>query len=65
MTETAEIEQWSGLKAWAYSLIQGKPKNNNALVEFAGVGPGDRVLDIGCGPGAALEGAVAARADEV
>jgi ubiquinone/menaquinone biosynthesis C-methylase UbiE len=65
VTEASEIERWSGFKAWAYSLIRGTPKNNNALVEYAGVGPGDRVLDIGCGPGAALEGAVAAGADEV
>jgi ubiquinone/menaquinone biosynthesis C-methylase UbiE len=65
VTETPEIEKWSDLKAWAYSLIQGKPKTNNALVEFAGVGPGDRVLDIGCGPGASLEGALTAGADEV
>jgi ubiquinone/menaquinone biosynthesis C-methylase UbiE len=65
VTEASEIERWSGFKAWAYSLIRGTPKNNNALVEYAGVGPGDRVLDIGCGPGAALEGAIAAGADEV
>jgi ubiquinone/menaquinone biosynthesis C-methylase UbiE len=65
VTENHEIERWSGLKVWAYSLIQGKHKTNNALVDYAGVGPGDRVLDVGCGPGAALEGAIDAGADEV
>jgi ubiquinone/menaquinone biosynthesis C-methylase UbiE len=32
------------------------------IVELAGVGPGDVVLDIGCGPGAAVENAAAAGA---
>ncbi len=62
---TPEVEKWSGLKSWAFSLVQGNAKRNKGLVEFAGIGPGDRVLDIGCGPGAALEAAVAAGADSV
>lgn len=61
----AEIEKWSGLKSWAFSLVQGNAKRNRALIDFAGIGPGDRVLDIGCGPGAALEAAVTAGADSV
>ena len=45
--------------AWFYSLIQRDPASNQAIVEFTGVGEGDRVLDVGCGPGAALEHASA------
>lgn len=48
--------------AWFYNLIQRDPASNTAIVDFAGVGPGDRVLDIGFGPGAALEHAAAAGA---
>lgn len=59
------VERWSGFKSWVFSLIQGNAKRNKVLVEFAGIGPGDRVLDIGCGPGAALEAAVASGADSV
>ena len=61
----SEIEKWSGFKSWAFSLVQGNAKRNQQLVAFAGIGPGDRVLDIGCGPGAALEAATAAGADKV
>lgn len=60
-----EVEKWSGFKSWVFSLVQGNADRNKALVEFAGIGPGDRVLDIGCGPGAALEAAVTAGADSV
>ncbi|HEY5889187.1 MAG TPA: class I SAM-dependent methyltransferase [Acidimicrobiia bacterium] len=61
----SEIERWSGFKSWAFSLVQGNAKRNLELVRFAGIGPGDRVLDIGCGPGAALEAADAAGAESV
>lgn len=61
----SEIERWSGFKSWAFSLVQGNAKRNQGLVAFAGIGPGDRVLDIGCGPGAALEAAVSAGAATV
>ncbi len=65
MSEPGSVERWSGFKSWAFSLVQGNAKRNSALVQFAGIGPGDMVLDIGCGPGAALEAAVAAGADSV
>lgn len=65
MSDTGTIEKWSGLKSWAFSLIQGNAKRNKALVDYAGIGPGDRILDIGSGPGAALEAAVAAGAEFV
>lgn len=54
-----QIERWSPLKAWLYSLLNRSPKSNVAIVERAGLGPDDRFLDIGCGPGAALEQAAA------
>ena len=54
-----EVEKWSPFKAWAYSLISRSPRSNLEIVELAGVGDGTRFLDIGCGPGAALEHAAA------
>jgi ubiquinone/menaquinone biosynthesis C-methylase UbiE len=56
---TAEIEQWSPLRAWLYSLVNRSPKSNLAVVELASLTAGDRFLDVGCGPGAALEHAAA------
>lgn len=50
-----DVEQWSGLFATFYSLVWRNPASNRAVVEHAGVGPGDRILDIGSGPGAALQ----------
>lgn len=50
-----DVERWSGLFATFYSLVWRNPASNRAVVEYAGVGPGDRILDIGSGPGAALQ----------
>ncbi len=58
-----EIESWSGVAAWFYNLFNRNPGSNSSIVSFSGVGPGDRVLDIGCGPGAALEAAHGAGAE--
>ena len=58
-----EVECWSPLKAWLYSLFFGSPKSNAAVVEFANLRSEDRFLDVGCGPGAALEHAAAKGAD--
>jgi ubiquinone/menaquinone biosynthesis C-methylase UbiE len=46
---------------WAslYALVSRNPASNRAVVEAAGVRPDDRILDIGCGPGAALAQAAA------
>lgn len=65
MTAGGEIERWSGFRAWVFTLIQGNAARNRFLVEYAGVGPGDSVLDIGCGPGSSLLEAVRAKADYV
>lgn len=56
---TEEIERWSPLKVWFYSLFYRSPKSNTVIVERASLGVDDRFLDIGCGPGAALEHAAA------
>lgn len=63
MTADGAVEKWSGFKSWVYSLFQGNPERSRAIVQHAGVGPGDRVLDVGCGPGSALKHALAAGVD--
>lgn len=60
---TEEVERWSPLKAWLYSLVARNPKSNLAIVERASLSPDDRFLDVGCGPGAALEHAAATGAE--
>jgi ubiquinone/menaquinone biosynthesis C-methylase UbiE len=53
-----EFEGLFGLVAgWAMSL--GRGRSTRLLVDLAGVGPGDRVLDVGSGPGLFLEAAAA------
>ncbi len=59
---TEQIERWSPLKVWFYSLFYRSPKSNTAIVEHASLDTDDRFLDVGCGPGAALEHAAAAGA---
>lgn len=49
------IERWSPLKAWLYNLFNRNPKSNRAVIELLQLSREDRFLDIGCGPGAALE----------
>jgi ubiquinone/menaquinone biosynthesis C-methylase UbiE len=53
-----EVEQWSPLKVWVYSLLHRSPKSNVAIVDYADLSAADRFLDVGCGPGAALEHAL-------
>lgn len=50
----ADEQPWSRLKSELYSLVGRNPRSNKRLVRFAQLGPGDHVLDIGCGPGAAV-----------
>jgi ubiquinone/menaquinone biosynthesis C-methylase UbiE len=59
---TEEVERWSPLKVWIYSLINRNPESNVAIVQLAALTAADRFLDIGCGPGAALEHAAASGA---
>lgn len=60
-----EIERWSPFRVWLYSLVNRNPKSNHAAVDLADLSPEDRLLDIGCGPGAALEHAVSTGAEVV
>lgn len=58
-SKSDEIERWSPLRAWLYTLFNRNPDSNTTMVELAALTPDDRFLDIGCGPGAALERAAA------
>lgn len=43
--------------SWLYPFISRNPPSNRLVVELAELGPSDRVLDVGCGPGAAVRAA--------
>jgi len=63
MTSPAtDVERWSALKVWFFSLFHKNPKSNLAAVDRMALGHGDRFLDLGCGLGAALEHAAATEA---
>ncbi len=53
----ADIKPWSGFRARIYSFIFRNPDSNKLVVRLAELGPGDKALDIGCGPGAAVRNA--------
>jgi ubiquinone/menaquinone biosynthesis C-methylase UbiE len=62
-----EFEGVLGLVA-GWSMAFGRGRSARLMVELAGVGPGDRVVDVGCGPGrflreAAERGATAVGVD--
>jgi ubiquinone/menaquinone biosynthesis C-methylase UbiE len=59
---TDDVERWSALRVWLYSLLNRSPKSNLAVIEHVSPGADDRLLDVGCGPGAALEHARASGA---
>lgn len=52
-----DTKPWSGFRSWIYSLIYRSPKSNALVVRSARLSASDRVLDIGCGPGAAVRAA--------
>lgn len=54
-----DVERWSWLRAGCYALLSANPRSNALLVDLAAPGPDDRVLDIGCGAGAAVRRAAA------
>lgn len=53
-----DVERWSPVRAWFYTLLNRNPKSNEAVVEYAELTNDDHFLDVGCGPGAALEEAL-------
>jgi ubiquinone/menaquinone biosynthesis C-methylase UbiE len=55
----ADDAPWSRIRSEVYSLIGRNPRSNRQLPSFADLHPSHSVLDIGCGPGAAVR--VAAR----
>ena len=60
MTSPApDVERWSALKVWLFSLFNKNPESNLSAVDRMGLGSDDRFLDLGCGLGAALEHATA------
>ena len=46
----------------ALSMITGRAEDAQVAIQLSGLGPGDAVVDIGCGPGAAVRQAVRAGA---
>lgn len=50
----ADEQPWSRFRVWAYGLVQRNPKSNRIIADVAGLTPSDHVLDLGCGPGAAV-----------
>jgi ubiquinone/menaquinone biosynthesis C-methylase UbiE len=42
---------------WLYPILHRNPPSNRLVIDVAAVGPDDRILDIGCGPGAAVRAA--------
>lgn len=46
---------FSNLGAKLYGWLFRNPKSNTAIVDVADLTPNDRALDVGCGPGAAVE----------
>lgn len=65
MAADGEIERWPMLGAWCYSLLFRDPRSNREVVALADPRAGQRVLDVGCGPGAAVRRAAAAGAQAV
>ena len=53
----ADVKPWSGFRARLYSFVYRNPDSNQLVVGLAELGPEDRALDIGCGPGAAVRNA--------
>lgn len=65
MADDDGIERWPLLGAWAYSLVSASPRSNREVVARVAPTPGTRVLDVGCGPGAAVRRAADAGAEAI
>jgi SAM-dependent methyltransferase len=62
-SQTADVERWSSLRVWLFSLFNREPKSNLAAVDLLSLKSDDRFLDLGCGLGAALQHAEATGAE--
>lgn len=51
---TMDKQPWSKFKSTIYSAIFRNPKSTRVTLATVALSPDDRVLDIGCGPGAAV-----------
>jgi len=51
------VTAFSSLGARLYTWFHGDPVSNRLVIALAELGPEDCVLDVGCGPGAAVSGA--------
>ena len=54
-----DTSPWPKLKSEIYGLLGRNPKSNRMVTTFADLQPSHIVLDIGCGPGAAVRTAAA------
>lgn len=52
-----DTSPWSRLKSEVYSLFGRNPKSNRIVPQIAELQPDHVVLDVGCGPGAAVRAA--------
>lgn len=57
-----DVERWPMWWAWLYSVFSANPRSNREMVRLAGPTTEDRIVDVGCGPGAAVRWAAAAGA---
>lgn len=49
------MRSFGAITARVYRLLNRNPKSNRIIVDLLELTPDDRVLEIGCGPGAAVE----------
>lgn len=52
-----DTSPWSRVKSELYALVGRNPRSNRRLPQIAGLDPSQVVLDVGCGPGAAVRAA--------
>lgn len=55
--DMADAAPWSRLRSELYALIGRNPRSNRRMPAIADLEPHHQVLDIGCGPGAAVRAA--------
>ncbi|MDP9143151.1 MAG: class I SAM-dependent methyltransferase [Actinomycetota bacterium] len=62
-SQTTDVERWSALKVWLFSLFNRNPESNLAAVDRISLSSDDRFVDLGCGLGAALQHAAVTGAE--